>query len=258
MIGFILSKNWKRGFNVFSLTIVLILLCLSTMAIDGTCNLLNLLARVVSPKAETVVRLTRSLVRYVGVIAVIYFALAFFGVDSESLLASAGLMTLVIGLGAKDLITDVLAGLFIIFEGEFQVGDIIELGGTKGTVLDIGIRTTKILDVKQNIKSVANRNVTNVVNRTKRNSYVDISLRCAYTADQEKIDQIFKTEFARIARNHPEIIEGPYYSGIDSLENGGKILAIRAECQEKDTFLVRTILNEEILKICTENGIELK
>lgn len=109
-------------------------------------RLLTIMARTFGAKGETVCRLLKSLVKYISVIAMLYFCLALLGIDTATLLASAGILTLIVGLGAQTLVSDILAGLFIIFEGEFQVGDIVTVGDWTGTVVEIGVRTTKIQD----------------------------------------------------------------------------------------------------------------
>ena len=83
----------------------------------------------------------------------IFGTLTVLGTDTNAMLASAGIVSLVIGLGARPLISDILAGLFIIFEGDFRVGDIItEKSNYRGRVQEIGIRSTKLLDDGQNVK----------------------------------------------------------------------------------------------------------
>ena len=82
-------------------------------------------------------------------------------------LASLGLGSLIIGMGARELITDIIAGLFIIFEGDFRVGDVIDVGSYVGMVQEIGLRTTKIAGWNKNVKILNNRNLTNVVNMTR-------------------------------------------------------------------------------------------
>ena len=106
-----------------------------------------------------------SLTKYGAILGTLYWCLATVGVDTGTLLASAGLLTLAISFGAKDLVTDLLSGLFIIFEGEFRVGDTISVGTNTGTVMEIGIRTTKINDGNDNVIVLRNSAISNVVNR---------------------------------------------------------------------------------------------
>ena len=93
---------------------------------------------------------------------------------------------LVIGLGAQSLVADILAGMFIIFEGEFQVGDIVTVGDWRGTVVEIGIRTTKIQDGGQNIKIISNKDVCGVINMTRDYSYAWVDLGIEYGESLER------------------------------------------------------------------------
>ncbi|MBR0137957.1 MAG: mechanosensitive ion channel, partial [Erysipelotrichaceae bacterium] len=209
------------------------------------------------PKTETIIRLIRSFFRYIGVLSALYYTLSVFGFDSQTLLASAGLLTLVVGLGAKDLVTDILAGVFIIFENEFQVGDIIEVNGYKGRVLEIGIRTTRILNTVQDVKSVNNRNLTNIVNKTRRNSYCDVIINVPFDQDIKAIEEMLRSELPKLKEKSPYIIDGPNYGGVDDMSTRFMRLSIRTECLEVHKFDVRALVNSEIKELFDQNGFKL-
>jgi len=246
IFGFITSNRWSKGFNVFAFTEVLLFLSIYGIAMGIFRRIMDQIIMVVSPKAETLCRLIKSFVRYIGTIAVGYYCLTVFGFDSASLLASAGLLTLVIGLGAKDLITDILAGMFIIFENEFQVGDIIEVGGFKGRVVEIGIRSTRLVNTKQDVKSVNNRDLTNIINKTRRNSYCDVIISVGFSEDINAIEAMLNEELPKVKDKCPYIISGPTYGGVDEMSGRDMKLSIRTECLENHKFEVRAVVNREI------------
>ena len=257
IFGFIVSNRWEKGINVFALTECII-------AVFGYIlfnNIFNVVTdeiiKLVSPKNETLVRLIKSFVHYVGVLILLYYCLSMFGFDSQALLASAGLLTLIVGLGARDLITDILAGIFIIFENEFQVGDYIELNGYKGRVIEIGIRTTRIVNSYQDVKSINNRNLSNIVNKTRRNSYCDVIINLGFDQDILKAERLLNEHLPEIAKKSPYIISGPSYGGIDDMSGRFMRLSIRTECLERYKFEVRTLVNKEIKILFDENGIKL-
>ena len=119
-----------------------------------------------SNRAVTIVKLLESFIKWVIAIVAIMMVLHAWGVDTATLLASAGILTLIIGLGAESLVADILAGIFMVFEGKFQVGDIVIINDWRGTVQEIGIRTTKIVDAGGNINIVNNSEITTVINQT--------------------------------------------------------------------------------------------
>ena len=257
IFGFIMSGRWNRGLNVFAITHALIIVSVFALVMMLLGRLLDLLVAVASPKSETVMRLLRSFVRYGCWLGMLYYCLSLFGFDSKSLMASAGILTLVVGLGAQDLITDILAGLFIIFENEFQVGDIIEVNGYKGRVVEIGIRTTRLMNTEQNIKSVNNRDVINVINKTRRNSYCDVIISVGFDQDINAIEAMLNEELPKLTEKCPYIISGPTYGGVDDMSGGDMQLSIRTECLEARKFEVRSFVNKEIKNLFDQYGFEL-
>ena len=171
IFNYIVDGGWEKGVNIFAVTASIMIIAVVMTGTEIVKRILKLLASVFGARGETVCRLISSFIKYVAIVAMLYYCFALFGVDTATLLASAGILSIAISLGAKDMVGDILAGLFIIFEGEFRVGDIVMIGDWRGTVLEIGVRTTKIEDGSKNIKIIRNSNVTDVINMTKRSSY---------------------------------------------------------------------------------------
>ena len=88
----------------------------------------------VNNKALTVVKLVSSAIKYGMGIALIFMILSVWGVPVMAQLAAAGILALVIGLGAQSIISDILAGINIVFESEYDVGDIVFIDGFRGTI----------------------------------------------------------------------------------------------------------------------------
>ncbi|MEG1862827.1 MAG: mechanosensitive ion channel [Oscillospiraceae bacterium] len=129
----------------------------------SVCYVLNLIVAFVAdkiklknPHSETLKGLACNCIKYAIVIAAIIFGLSIMGVNMVAVITSLGVIGLVIGFGTQSLIEDVITGLFIIFEGQFQVGDIVTIDGFRGTVSGIGIRTTSLMDAGGNIKTINN------------------------------------------------------------------------------------------------------
>ncbi|MBQ3066435.1 MAG: mechanosensitive ion channel, partial [Clostridia bacterium] len=117
-----------------------------------------------NPRSKTIFSLLDGFVKYACAIAVILLVLKACGVDTTALIASVGVLTLVVGLGAQPLIADIIAGIFIIFEDEYHVGEIVTINDFRGTVMEIGIRSTKLLDAAGNIKIINNSAIGDVIN----------------------------------------------------------------------------------------------
>jgi small conductance mechanosensitive channel len=179
------------------------------------------------------------------------------GFNTGTLVASAGVLSLVVGLGAKELISDIIAGLFIIIEGEFRVGDIVTIGEFRGTVMEIGVRTTKLVDAVGNIKIINNSQITDVINMTRNYSTANCDVGIGYDEDLEKVEKILNDEFPEIKKRLKKIKKGPYYRGVVELASSSVVIRIAAECAEEDRMQLQRDLNREIKLIFDRNCINI-
>ena len=210
-----------------------------------------------SDRAKTVVTLFDGLVKYGCAIAVIIFVLKACGVDTAALIASVGVLTLIVGLGAQTLIADIIAGMFIIFENEFNTGETIAIDGFRGKVMEIGIRSTKLLDAAGNIKIINHSNIVNVVNLSRELSLAVVDCDFPYDVPIEYIEKLFEKKFEGIREKIPAIIEGPYYKGVTMYKDSNVTVKIVATCHEDDRFQVQRDLMREYRSILTEQGIDI-
>lgn len=88
-------------------------------------------------RGTTIANLINSTIKYLAFIIAIFLILSAWGVQTPTLLAGAGIIGLAISFGAQSLIEDIFSGLFIIFEKQYSVGDIIQIGDFRGTVKEI-------------------------------------------------------------------------------------------------------------------------
>ena len=215
--------------------------------------LIKLLAR--SKRGTTIVKLLNSFIKYLIVIIAFMLILNRWGVDTATLLASAGVLSLIIGLGAQSLISDIIAGIFIVFEGEYQVGDIVIIDGWRGTVDEIGIRTTKIIDWQGNIKIINNSAISSIINQSKELSVTTCVVGIDYREPIAKVELIIKNNLDKIRAAIPEIVDGPYYKGVDSLADSSVNLLFIATVKESDYYVVQRALNREIKMLFDENNV---
>lgn len=140
-------------------------------------------------RSITVSRLVCNLIRWIVTIALVIVVLAVWGVDTTALITGAGVITLIVGLGMQSLISDVVAGLFIVFENEFNIGDIITVDGFRGEVISMGIRTTK-LKAAGNVKIFNNSEIRGVLNQTVEPSTAKAFIDIEYGESLARIDGI--------------------------------------------------------------------
>ncbi len=220
---------------------------------------LHYLARIVftGKKAKTISRLIVSFLKWVIGLCAVFFTMDAWGADTTTMLASAGVLTLIIGLGSQSLVADILAGIFIVFEGEFQVGDIVIIDGWRGEVKEIGIRTTKLIDAGFNVKIVNNSEIKTIINQTQELSLAKTYVAVSYNARIEKIEAVIADNLGSFKEKIPAIVEGPYYKGVSELGESGVALLFVAKCYEDDIYQVQRDMNREIKIMFDNNGIEI-
>ena len=181
------------------------------VVIVAVCRLIRLIFRKQMKKnnrTKTVITLFDGIVKYTCAIVLIFLILQACGVNTAALFASVGILTLVIGLGCQSLIADVVAGMFIIFENEYNVGEIVSIGDFRGTVIEIGIRATKLLDMAGNIKIINNSDISNVINMSRELSLASVTCEFPYDVPIEFVETLLKENFPEFKKKIPAIVEG--------------------------------------------------
>ena len=255
--GQILGRLRTDGYTILKLTVMVAFL----IAILEVIRLiLESVSR--SPKLKnrtrTIITVTLSLLKYAIVIAGICWGLAIAGVNTGTIFAGVGIVALIVGFGAESLVSDLVTGAFILFENQYNVGDIVELDGFRGTVDSIGIRTTGIRDAGGNLKIVNNSDIKNIVNRSEHGSVAISTVGISYKLSLEEVEKKIPAILEKIKDRNADVFTGAVvYLGVEDLADSCVLLKFKAEVDEKNIFAGRRLLNRE-LKVCfDESGIEI-
>ena len=208
--------------------------------------------------SRSMIGLFVSLIKFLGFIVGACWALGILGVNLTGIFASLGIASLIIGFGAQSLIEDAVTGIFIIFEGQYHVGDIIVLDGFRGTVRKIGIRTTIIEDSGGNLKIVNNSDIRNVQNRSKNSSIAVCDLSISYDADIREVEKVIAATLPALHAKYSNLfLTVPRYMGVESLGESSVVLRIVADVTEENFFLGYRTLNREMKLMCDRHNIEI-
>ena len=140
----------------------------------------------ISKKQKTIYSLVYNIVKYFIFIVAFLMILDVFGVDTKTLIASFGVLGLVVGLALQDMLKDFISGMTIIFENQYCIGDIISVGDFKGEVIGLGIKTTRIRSYTGEVKILSNRNISEVINYSQMPSVALVDVSVAYEEDYSK------------------------------------------------------------------------
>ncbi len=246
-----LQWNWEavlRG--------VLILLVM--FAAEGIVMFLLSLPNPKRNRARTLLSLTKNIIRYAVILAAICVALTIFNVDIVTILAGLGIIALIIGFGAESLIADIVTGMFILIDNQYNIGDIIEVNGFRGAVTEINVRTTVLTDVGGNVKIINNSDMKNVLNRSDNASKAVADFPIPYETNLEELENEIPAILEQIyADNQPLMLAVPEYLGVDKLDDSAVMLRFTVDVAEGDIFMGSRALNHDLFISMRKLGVEV-
>ena len=195
-----------------------------------------------TPKAATFVTITRSAVDYLTLILMVVWSLRVLGADINGIIAGLGILALIIGTSAEGLIEDMLTGIFMLFEREYKVGDIIEVDGFLGKVTEIGIRTTTLVDSGGSEKIFNNSSMKDILNRSSYNSVAVVDIELPTDADLELLKN---ADFGDIK-----------CLGLEEIGSDSLTIRFIKEAPEETIYQTRREMNVIILKKLKEIGLK--
>lgn len=210
-----------------------------------------------TPRRLTIGKLANSIIKVVIWAVAILAVLAAWGINLAALIAGAGVLALVIGLGMQSLIADVVAGIFIVCDGTLQVGDIVTIDGWRGTVQEIGIRNTKLINYSGDIRVANNSTIKVFINQSRENSYPLARISITYEEDIRRVEKLFAEHREELKAQLPLVIDGPDYKGVDALGESSVDLLFGATCKEADFAQVTRDLNRVLRIFFMEQGIDI-
>lgn len=168
-------------------------------------------------KKVTVMNLINNVIKYIIIVIAVVIILQIYGVDTTSIIASLGVASAVLGLAFQDVLKDFIAGVTIILENYYIVGDIVRYKDFQGKVIELGFKSTKIKNINNEVLIIANRNVSEMINLSQSKANIIISIPVAYEIKTKKVE----TSIDKIMDNLKEIkdieVDTIQYLGIDDL-----------------------------------------
>ena len=152
-------------------------------------------------KSKTINGLVNNLIKYFIIIIDIVMILDIFGVDTKTLIASLGVAGFVVGLAVQDTLKDFVAGITIILENQYRVGDTITVKGFRGEVISLGIKSTKIKAYTGEVMIIANHLIEEVINHSLDKSVAIVDIPVSYDTDIDKLESVLNKLFDKLNGN---------------------------------------------------------
>jgi len=203
--------------------------------------------------------LRRAVVIVIGVLAV-FMILSEIGVDITPLLAGAGVVGLAIGFGSQSLVKDVISGVFLLVEDTLNVGDFIDVGGKKGTVEALSIRTLRLRDVAGDLHTIPFGSVDTITNMTKDFAFALVDVGIAYREDADAVMKLLNEIGAELIEDEKikESIIGPFeVIGVQDLADSSVNIRTRVRTKPGRQWNVRREFLRRVKRRFDAEGIEI-
>lgn len=173
-------------------------------------------------RTKTITALINSIFQYTVIFFYLFGVLSIVGVPVGTLLASAGIFSLALGMGAQGFVSDLVNGFFILSEDQFDVGDTVLINSQTGTVIQLGLRTTRLRASDGSIIFIPNRDISIVQNLAHNSIGMTINLELDASNNFEKVEQIIKKVNGQVQPAKKTIVQGPNVVGVTG-QNGPTI-----------------------------------
>lgn len=208
-------------------------------------------------KAKTLSSLICSIIRYVIWILVVISLLGLYGVNTAALVTGLGVASLVIGLAFQDILKDILAGVAILFENWYAIGDFVKIDDFSGTVIGVGLKSTKIKAYTGEVKIISNRNISSVVNYSLEKTLAVVDVSVSYESKLDKVEKVLQVACATMQEKIPDLAEEPEVLGVEDLKDSSVMFRIVGKCKPATHFVVARMMRKEIKNTLDKNGIKI-
>ncbi|WP_320048079.1 mechanosensitive ion channel family protein [uncultured Ilyobacter sp.] len=213
--------------------------------------------QILNKQRQTLVPITKSILQSIIYFIAFVLMLRALNINPLPILAGAGIFGLVIGMGAQSLINDIVAGIFILFESIFLVGDYIETGSARGIVESVFLRTTKIRDPNGQLHILRNGQINGVENYSKGYTFAVVEVGVAYDSDLKHVFSVLTNVGKKIKDNNSSVLEELVVQGIKEFGESELLIRTFTKVRPGHHFNVAYELRNTIKDEFDNEGIEI-
>ncbi len=257
MADYLFSHQWQREPSIYSLTTILLSVLFLAVGMRILKTVMKTLSSRMDSRAETFGDLIISIIQFALIVVLVIYSLHELGVNTNVILTSAGVISLIIGYGSQSIVSDLVSGVFLIMEDQVRIGEFIVIDDFLGKVEHIGLRTTRTT-YENHTKIISNSNMVDFDNLSREAAQAAWSIGLPKEADVDRVRALIEGNSERFkAALGDRMILGPVYKGMKKVLWGGQyILLYNTLCDIRYWEDVRPDSLEVAYKILMENGIQ--
>lgn len=196
-------------------------------------------------------------VKYFIFIVAVLLLLEVYEIDTKSIIASLGIIGVILGLALQDLLKDFIAGLSILLENQYAVGDNVTIGDFRGNVESIGLKATKLKAYTGEVKIISNRNITEVINHSLSSSRAIVDFGVAYETDLKKLEHVLDQLCEKLTESLPSLKGKVEVVGITKLNSSSIEYRMTVLTAPMEHYQVERLMKRELLDTLKKHKITI-
>ncbi|CAG7588914.1 hypothetical protein PEPTYR26121_00897 [Peptoniphilus tyrrelliae] len=249
--------SWQRLAVVLAIIVgIFIILQVIDRFIDGQLNSEKIKLKGSYNRIVTVTNLIKRIIKIILIFIGLTIIMSVFKISIAPILATLGVFSLAIGVGAQSLVKDLINGFFIIFEDQYSVGDLVEIEGIEGIVEDLGLRVTKIRDFNKILHVIPNSNISIVSNKERANVRTRIDFYVDNSADPSFVEEKINEALEKYKKSK-EMIVGPNLWGVTENDKYAYKMSLVYYTKQGQQYDLEYAIRSEILKTMQRENIKM-
>ncbi len=209
-------------------------------------------------KRLTILYMTVSTLKYIIFLADIIIILGIFSVDVTAFLAGLGIFGIVIGLALQDLLKDFIAGIMIILDSQYSVGDYVNIEGFSGEVIGVGLKSTKVKDYGGDVRIFANRLIGEIINYSRDHSKAVIMFTFNSDENLLKLEKAIEELIKRCDKKLEDATNKLQYKGVEGYSDSKLTLKLTVNVKPTKQYSTTNTILREAKLIFDEMDIKIK
>lgn len=213
--------------------------------------------RVDENKIKMISDLVTNIVKYFIIVIIFLIVLEIYGVDTKALIASLGVLGLVAGLAIQDTLKDFIAGITIIVEDQYEIGDWVKINNFKGEVISLGMKTTRLRAYTGEVMILPNHLIQEVINYSQSSSLALVDISISYESDVDKAIEVLSKMCEKISQENKSITSDLQVLGVQSLSDSSIDIRIVGETKPTENFSVEREIKKQAKLTLDKNKISI-
>ena len=208
-------------------------------------------------RVNTTLSLINNCLKYIIIFLTILLILNSFGINVSSILAGLGIVAAVLTLAFQDLAKDFIAGISIVMEDQFEIGDNVMINGFRGDVIAMGLKTTRIKDYKGAVQIISNHMITEVTNYSLNPSLAEVTISVDSDNDLDKVEKIIRRTMETIDKTYDFLKGNTELWGVEMVDQNSVTYKVAVKTKSGKDFEIQRKMRKDLQDALTKAGIKM-